>query len=431
MPASFESVRHDRRYKVDASGVTEFGLDHALRQFLPWCSVDRIEFDHDVFRGVVRWSVRAADGSKLSPKLDYATSLECYGATIRTWRSFMPDACRSHFAREYRKWARTLALLHLFWVIPAIYVYTLMGLSYWLSAGFAWEEVGPMSRLAAMNYAGCVALHLFVVKRSPTNFDRWYARLEASFIEPRSPSPVSSSAFLRWLFPSPVASDGEEPITGQERRVYRRWATASVMPILILVPLLGYGWYLALTWSASLFQQEAGDTLFLVKPGAAFWAPIAVVLGIVTLPIPLVVLYRALLRGRYRRFQLCCFERTGFDWSRLYTWLAAIVFIGFVVSALAAVTSFSRFTETGVEIRRPLSLRSRFYEYSRVKAIEHRATFQAPIGNTVKRPHHVIIFDDGTSWTSLDGLRDPVPELDGRIVQLVSQRSQRPVIKQP
>ena len=43
----------------------------------------------------------------------------------------------------------------------------------------------------------------------------------------------------------------------------------------------------------------------------------------------------------------------------------------------------------------------------------------------------MIRFDDGTEWSSRDGLRDPVPELDGRVTQFVSEASKRPIIEQP
>ena len=63
--------------------------------------------------------------------------------------------------------------------------------------------------------------------------------------------------------------------------------------------------------------------------------------------------------------------------------------------------------------------------------IAHPATSRAPIGSTIPRPHHVILFDDGTSWSSDEGLRDPMPVVDGQIAQLVSERSKRPITEQP
>ena len=93
MAACYESVRHDRRYEVDARGVAEFGPDRVLRRFIPWCAVNRFEFARR--HNQVRWSMRAADGSQIKPKLEYASSLECYNVALREWR-----ACRrTHVAR--------------------------------------------------------------------------------------------------------------------------------------------------------------------------------------------------------------------------------------------------------------------------------------------------------------------------------------------
>ena len=157
----------------------------------------------------------------------------------------------------------------------------------------------------------------------------------------------------------------------------------------------------------------------------------ALFLAWITSAILLDGLYRALLRDRFRRYERYCVERIGFDPRRLMGCVAAIVFAGSAVFFVAAVTSSTRFTDDGIEIQRPLSFRSDFYGYTRVRAIEHRATTRTPTGIKVERPHHVILFNDGTSWSSRDGLRNPVPDVDGRIARLVSERSKRPIIEQP
>jgi hypothetical protein len=431
MAPGYESVRHDRWYEVDARGVAEFGPDRALQRFIPWCDVTGIEFTHVHKHRQVDWSVRAADGTRIRPNLEYANSLECYKVAVRTWRAFMPHACRAHFARVYRRIWRTCALFNLTWVIPVLFVYAFMGPSHPLIVEMLRESIGSLNASIVLMYAISVFLNLVFVKGVGLDFDRWYALMEARFTDLRGDSPVSSFAFLPWIFPAPTAALPEGPVTDAERSVYHRWEQWSALPLFILVPLLGYAWYLRLNWAASLYRPEAPDTRFFVQPGPIFWAMPAFLLGMISSVILLDGLYRALLRGRYRRFQRCCTERLGFDARRLFLYLAVMVFVGSAIFSLAAATSFSRFTETGVEIAQPLSLRTSFYEYSRVKAIEHRATFQAPIGNIVKYPHHVILFDDGTSWSSRKWFRDPMPEVDGQITQLVSQRSKRPIIKQP
>jgi hypothetical protein len=280
-------------------------------------------------------------------------------------------------------------------------------------------------------YAFCVVHNLLWLKELRLGFDRWYALVEADFTEPKRASPVSTSAIIRWLFPAPAAAFAQEPMNDGERLVHRRWEDAECLALLLLAALLSYAWHQGMMWAASVFQREAHGTRFLVQPSPLYWVIPALLLGLITSAIPLDELYRILLRDRYRRYRRYCIERVGFAPRRLLVCLVIIALGVAAVFFLAGVTTYSRFTDAGVEIHRPLSFRNPFYEYARVKAIEHQATFRAPIGNTVKRPHYVILFDDGTLWSSREGLREPVPEVDDQIARLVSQRSKRPIIEQP
>jgi hypothetical protein len=240
-----------------------------------------------------------------------------------------------------------------------------------------------------------------------------------------------SFAVFRRVFPARVADPLAEPITDDERRVYRRWETGSLLPFFVFAPLLGYAWYITLKGGADLFHRPDPVMRFLVRPSDYFWGVPALFLGIITSAIPINGLYRILLRDRCQRFERYCNERTGFDGSRVLVFFAVLVFGGAAVFFAAGVTSFARFAEAGVEVGRPLSFRSRFYEYTRVRAIEHRATFRAPNGKTVQRPHYVILFDDGAYWSTREGCRDPVPEVDEPIVRFVSRLSGRAIVERP
>jgi hypothetical protein len=367
----------------------------------------------------------------MRPKLEDASALESYNVAIRTWREYRPHAFRTHFARVYRAFRRAHTLIHLLWVMPALFAYAVLGLCYGLDVEIPWEAIRGVSTCTVIIYVLCVLQNLLFLKELRLGFDRWYALREASLTEPKSASPVSSSAILRWIFPAPPADSSEDPITDEERSVYRRWEAGSLFPFFFLAALLGSAWYLGLTWTASLWNHVGHGTRFSVQPSPIYWSIPAIFLGMITSMIPLDGLYRALLRGRYRRYERYCMKRVGFDPRRLFVCLMVIVLSGSAIFFLAGVTSFSRFTDIGIEIQRPLSFRSGYYEYARVRAIEHRATLRAPMGNTVQCPHYVILFDDGSSWSSRDGLRDPVPDVDRQIAQLVSQRSKRMIIEQP
>jgi hypothetical protein len=151
--------------------------------------------------------------------------------------------------------------------------------------------------------------------------------MEASAVAPKIDSPGSSFTVLRWIFPAPAAASAEEPITDEERSVYRRWEAGSLLPFFLLVLILGHAWYLGLTRAATLFRHEAPGTRFLVQPAWYVWLIPALALGLITSAIPLDWLYRALLRDSYRRYERYCIQRVGFDGRRLFVLLAAITAI--------------------------------------------------------------------------------------------------------
>src|SRR5437870_5508694 len=93
-------------------------------------------------------------------------------------------------------------------------------------------------------------------------------------------------ACFRWLFPAHVAEPLDEPLTEEERRIYRRWEIGSLFPFFLFTALLGYAWYLALKSAAGLFHHETPDTRFLVQPTPIYWGIPAGFLGAITSPIP-------------------------------------------------------------------------------------------------------------------------------------------------
>jgi hypothetical protein len=120
----------------------------------------------------------------------------------------------------------------------------------------------------------------------------------------------------------------------------------------------------------------------------------------------------------------------GFDGERALVLLAIFIIAGTSVFLFVAVRSFVRFTDDGVAFGRPLSFGVAFYKYTRVREIEHRVSFRAPIGNLVQRPHYVVQFDDGESWSRRDFL-GAAPEEAGRIARFVASRSGRAIVERP
>jgi hypothetical protein len=234
--------------------------------------------------------------------------------------------------------------------------------------------------------------------------------------------------FRRW-FPLPALDSSERPLSREERRVYRVWELMASVPLILFAGALIYLWYLALKLAADLYFRVPADTVYLVQPPAFVWIFPAFMLGILSAGIPLNGLYFVLLRHRFRRFSRFCDERVGFDGFRAFRATAIVFIISCLVYSWIVASFFARFTQEGVEIGRPLWF-GNFYNYKQIRRIEYRATFQAPNGNIVNRPHYVILFDDGASWSS-DRLFDAGSDEAAKIVELVSRRSGRAIDKRP
>jgi hypothetical protein len=154
-------------------------------------------------------------------------------------------------------------------------------------------------------------------------------------------------ALFRCVFPARIAHPSSEPLTDEERRIYRRWDIGSPLLCLPLATVFGLAWYLALTRLGGLFPHESPDTVFVAQPAPVFWGVPAIFLGMLTSAIPLDLCHRAVFRDRYRRFERYCNERVGFDSNRVFIVFAVIILAGSAVFFLAGVTSFARFTDAG------------------------------------------------------------------------------------
>jgi hypothetical protein len=237
-------------------------------------------------------------------------------------------------------------------------------------------------------------------------------------------------ALFRRLFPLGPPDPSEPPLSDEERKFYRRWEMASLVPLFLFIASLTYPWYLAMECAAGLWHRPTPQTRFLIRPDPHWWFVPAFFLGIISSGIPMFGLYRLLLGGRYKRYDRACAERVGFNARPVVILLAATFLLGTAVFFYFLAGNFARFTDSGVEIGRPLPFLGRSFAYEQVRAIEHRAAIRSSNGNLIPRPHHVILFDDGTSW-STENLFRPGPEEEEKLVRLVSRRSGRAVVEPP
>ncbi len=235
---------------------------------------------------------------------------------------------------------------------------------------------------------------------------------------------------FRRLFPVRPPDPSEPPLTDEERKTFHRWEMASIIPIFLFTAAFGSLWYLAMKEAAGLWPTATPATRFLLRPEPISFAAPALILGILSSALPIDGLYRLLLRERYRRFERACHERVGFDGDRALI-LIAVVFLPSIVALFYLIAANAvRFTDSGIEIARPIPFRSRSHAYRQVRAIEHWMSFRAPSGNIVHRPYYAILFDDGDSWTTED-ICQPSPRVAEAVIRLVAEKSGRDVVERP
>ncbi len=431
MRGTYEFVGRDRRYQVDSQGVAELGPDRVIERFIPWCAVKQIDFARVPRGRQVRWSVRATDGSQITPKLEYLQAIECYDVAFRIWRERMPHACRGQFARLYEKFRRRHALAHLTWFVPSVVLAGAVARCNWRGVAVPWEPIAPLGVWLALICVLCFVNNLLFLKELRQGFEPWYAALEARWTSPDGGRSEPSNAILGWLFPAATLEPGETPVSDQEFADYRWRRNLSLALILPIFVLLVAAWSGALIWGAGLIHHNTAETRFLVRPPTFYWIFPGLILGLLTTAIPLDRCYRLVFGDRYRRFRSVCYECDGFDTKHASWCLAAAAVMASIAFVWAGTTSFTRLTSDGIEIQAPFELRPRFFSYRCVRSIERRATFQAPLGNTIRSLHYVITFDDGSWWSSRENIRIPSAEVDGQIARFVSEQSKRPIIEQP
>jgi len=230
-------------------------------------------------------------------------------------------------------------------------------------------------------------------------------------------------ALLRWLVPAKKTVDDGPPLTDEERAVFRRWELAAVGLFVLFAVALGFLWFGAFEILAALLLSQGPGAAFLFAPDTESLGIPAVFLGVVTSLLATELFLRAALRERHARFERYSREKATFDAGKVAVGLgwgvavAVLVFLGYWAS------SVTRIGSGGIELGSGWPLGRERIPYERVRAVQLRASFRAPNGNLIARPHHAIVFDDGREWTTRGPLRAPIPEADAQAMAFAARRA--------
>jgi hypothetical protein len=230
---------------------------------------------------------------------------------------------------------------------------------------------------------------------------------------------VVFSLLQRWA-PYKPPSESNLPPYEELKRKFLKWEQLSLLPLFIFAGLFTIGWERLLSFFAGLSYASLGDSVFLYTPSPYYWWLPALFLGILTAAIPLTLLFKFLLGPDYGHYVLYGNLRVGFDSQKALRLMAVIIGPVALISSLLAMNCYTKFSDGEITINRFLGVGEIIYPYSRISAIKSVRYFKAPNGDIKERPYFSIEFDDGERWTTGDGLRDPDPETDRRLIEFVS-----------
>ena len=235
---------------------------------------------------------------------------------------------------------------------------------------------------------------------------------------------------FRRVFPLAPGEPGELPISDAETKRFERLAMFNFFWIFLATPVVIYLLFLNL-YEAAQLSLPVADGAILVAQDSVFWLLPSVFLGLMTSVMILQLLLRMGLRRGYPRLVRYYSETMRFDVMKVMWASFVIVLLGSSLWFVWGIHSFSRFSQRGIELGNPPFFAVTFHPYDDVLAIEQHATFVAPNGNQVARPHLVIQFKGGTSWTSRTLFGEPNVDRDRELANLVSQHSGLPVVNVP
>ncbi len=213
------------------------------------------------------------------------------------------------------------------------------------------------------------------------------------------------------------------------RAIYGQWEMYSLFVILVSLFVLGGIWYLLILHFVPWYIDNLGPSVYVITTPYDFWMVPALFLGIISSPLPLILVLRYNLRERYKDFTRYRDSGRGRITQKILE-VSYVVICGMIILlTIFAIDDYTRFTEDEIVIDYFWGLEELRYSYSEVQTIRFDVKHsKTPSGEIRKKPYFVIEFKDGNTWTTWEyGLGEKDPEVETKIIKFVSERSGKSV----
>jgi hypothetical protein len=245
---------------------------------------------------------------------------------------------------------------------------------------------------------------------------------------------------LGWLFPPPPLD--EELISAPEVLLERgkMWNLYSgIACLVLLVAMSGVLGYLACV-AAAWRLGHLGKTVFLIDASPIELCIWAVFLAMAVTPVVGLVLLRIALSGKLYRDYIMVLSHTsplgGEAGVPVHVgklcWFFFLLLGPLMLFWIALrIDSYTAFTQDAMILNSMWSLgREEIRPYQNIRGIYAVDGFHARFED-VHKPRHVLVFKDGTVWTTGDDMRAPRPETDVIFIDHIAQKSGQPVMNLP
>ncbi|MFH2045686.1 MAG: hypothetical protein ABIK92_11130 [Pseudomonadota bacterium] len=209
------------------------------------------------------------------------------------------------------------------------------------------------------------------------------------------------------------------------KKEYYKWHLFFGALFIIFFSVLSYLWYRLFIALEQFSLSEVPGLLFAILPSKYFWMLIALVVAFATFGAPTHYFIKNTFLGekRYKEYFTYSNMNMGFNDVKIYKILALpIVIIASVAISLAGDT-YTCFTENKIIVDSFWAFDEKTYAYADVDSIYHVSHTISPAGNIRKSPHYVLKFSDLKYWSTCEGLRDPVPERDAKVIEFLVKKT--------
>jgi hypothetical protein len=215
------------------------------------------------------------------------------------------------------------------------------------------------------------------------------------------------------------------------RKDYRKWELFTFALLFTIASSTGYGWWKVLCNLVGSNGLSMSNEIYSISAGPVIWAIPAMVLGILTASLAIDIIYKSLLKERYREYVAYLNQRYRINTEAITKpfYIGSIVLVAIFIYLVA--DWYALFTPSQIRTNPFWGFQETVHAYSDVVSIKTAPKFEALAGNVKNRRAYVVYFSDSSTWDTA-GEPSEAPAANMRkLIEEISNRSKVPITELP